>query len=652
MFTRCVSLLVITSCLICLAVGAASAQASLDLSGAQNTAFYGYYGQLGSRGFFGDYNVDASGGNFASLNGWVGNQTSPTGDIANQLVSGTNAGVSSFSLDVTPKYGNEWVILQARYNINAYGTSSAPGAVVPISPGQLVLWSIQVSTPIADIRFGKQIFRRGCSLQFSGNRTTEYLMLERTYCVPNILGCLVASGVLPRGVMNWFNPQLWPRYKTPPDETTGKMADNPEYWVCGGDTKTNKSIFQSRDDAQKDDAAFKDTAKPTPEETEREKYWPGEQDAYAWGHAGPGCLRIGLGFFAWDQPVTFPTAPFPFPTTLWNNNDLGANPVDNLIGAITYSSDDLEFGFGCLRSNYHQGPELQPGLATRISAPTFERYITEGWAYIKYNNGQFFFNTELDWFNRVYRFQRSLNGMFFGVPDNTDGSGSLFASRYWESWRYMAEAGAMFGPLVGRVFYGFMPGPDRRHGTLIDRQPFIQDNPQQAFGLFDPYSILLSYRFGSGVNAPGHISDASVYAVKLDYLLAANLMVEGSFLRAFRNSHGYAIGYIRPNIAPSGFGSVVYSEPPGSTFTNPAPSIPDRDLGWEAMAGVTWKLLEDWAVAARVSYWQPGKWFNYACIDKGVPNWNIPSGDNNWGVSPDRTIDPVVAFEITLGAKY
>ena len=290
----------------------------------------------------------------------------------------------------------------------------------------------------------------------------------------------------------------------------------------------------------------------------------------------------------------------------------------------------------------------------RSSAPTFERYVTEGWAYLKYNNGRYFFNTELDWFNRVYRFQRSLDGTFFGVPDNTDGRGSLFASKYWESWRYMAEAGRWFGAFSGRVFYCFMPGPDRRHGVYIDRQPFIQENPQQAFGLFDPYSVLLSYRFGSGVDAPGHISDASSFAVKLDYALAANLIVEGSFLYAFRNSHGYAMGFVRPNIdaGTGNFGKMVYAEPPGSTFANPAPSIPNSDLGWEAMAGFAWELMDGWPVAVRVSYWQPGKWFNYACIDKGVPNWDKPSADNGWGVRSDRVIDPVLAFEIQLGATF
>lgn len=672
MYSRCAQLLAIMFCLVCLTIatpasGKETGPLSLDLSGAENRWFYGYYGQVGSRGFFGDYDVDrgTTGGSFASLNGWFGNPTTVAGDLANALVSGTNVGISSVALAISPKYGHEWVKLKARYTINPYLTSSAPGAVAPISPGQLTYWTVQADTPLGNIRVGKQVFEKGFDLQFSSNRTTEYLMIERNYCVPNILGYLVASGLLPKRVMSWFNPHLWPRYQAGVKGVDGAKADggpvDPEYWLFGGDPDTGESRFEIRDKRQLADPDFKATSSETPEEIERKANWPTDDDPYAWGYIGPGSLQIGIGFFPWETPFVFPNPDSSLPilppatvTTLWNANDLGANQAANLIGHVVYTSGDLEFGVGCLRSTYHQGPELQPGLLARISAPTFERYVAEGWAYIKYNNGQFFFNTELDWFNRVYRFQRSLNGTFFGVPDNIDGSGSLFASRYWESWRYMAEFGAMFGPLVGRVFYCFMPGPDRRHGVYIDRQPFIQELAQQALGLFDPYSILLAYRFGAGVNAPGHISDASVFAVRFDHALAANLIFECSYLRAFRNSHGYAIGYVRPNITPAttAFGQVVYAEPPGSVPTNPAPSIPDRDLGWEIMGGMIWKLTEGWAISSRIAYWQPGKWFNFACVDKGVPNWDIPSAANNWGVRPDRAIDPIIAIELTLSASY
>src|SRR5208283_4313577 len=131
-------------------LGAATSPAKQgDLSGADIHWFYGYYGQLGSRGFFGDYNVDASSthGNFASLNAWVSNQTGP-GDMQAQLASGSSAGISAFSLDLKPQYGNEWVFLKARYTITPYVTSSLPGAVTTISPPNLATWQTRVNTPI------------------------------------------------------------------------------------------------------------------------------------------------------------------------------------------------------------------------------------------------------------------------------------------------------------------------------------------------------------------------------------------------------------------------------------------------------------------------------------------------------------------------
>ena len=235
--------LIVVFCMICFTAGTALAQVSLDLSGAKNMWFYGSYGQLGSRGFFGDYNVDASStGGFASLNGWVGNQT----DI-NALVSGSNAGYSSINLKITPRYGNDWARLEARYNINAYNTGSAPGSVNPLSPGQLTLWSAAVRTPLGTVRLGKQVFRHGFDLQFSDNRTTEYIMLDRTCPVPDILGLLVGAGILPRRAMSWFNPHLWPRYK-PTKYDKPYPFDNPNYTEPEDELyrhpEKNKSVFK------------------------------------------------------------------------------------------------------------------------------------------------------------------------------------------------------------------------------------------------------------------------------------------------------------------------------------------------------------------------------------------------------------------------
>jgi len=157
-------------------------------------------------------------------------------------------------------------------------------------------------------------------------------MLERDFCVPDILGCLVASGALPKRVMSWFNPEFWPRYKDQKTTVTtikggevsmeggattikggtatiGQQAkiNSPEYSFLGGVKETGESIFERRDRNQKGDTYFKEILTDSPEETNRKKCWPNDTDAYAWGHTGPGCLRIGFGFFLWETPSPFPS---------------------------------------------------------------------------------------------------------------------------------------------------------------------------------------------------------------------------------------------------------------------------------------------------------------------------------------------------------
>jgi hypothetical protein len=346
----------------------------------------------------------------------------------------------------------------------------------------------------------------------------------------------------------------------------------------------------------------------------------------------------------------------------WNRNDVNASRGSNVLTYMRYDCSDLVVGIGGLYTSFHSGPELAKGtVARRLFVPT-ETAITEGWVFLNYNNGAFFLNAEVDWYNRTDRYQRSLGGTFFGRTPNNDGSGSFFAPRFVESWRYMIKAGTQVGPTLVTLMYSYMPGPDRRHGILIDRQPFIQADDQAAVFFFQPFSSLMAYRYGAGVDSAGDMSDASVYGVRVDYALAANLILSGSFIHARRTSHGYGWGFIRPNLSlnPLIYGDVEYlsSDPlllPANPFGNPIPpSIPDNDLGWEAQAEVAWKLLEysdkTLNLSLRASYWQPERWFNYACVDRSVPGWNVPTSANNFGINPDRYIDPVVGFEISVGA--
>ena len=121
---------------------------------------------------------------------------------------------------------------------------------------------------------------------------------------------------------------------------------------------------------------------------------------------------------------------------------------------------------------------------------------------------------------------------------------------------------------------------------------------------------------------------------------------------AERTSNGYGWGCIAPNdpafngFANDGFVSINLNGAAGS------PNIPDKALGYEFSAGADWQLLEGWTISGTFAFWQPGKWFNYACIDRSVPNWNIPGAGNLFGVRPDRRIDSVIGGEVSTVFRF
>ncbi|MFH0824552.1 MAG: hypothetical protein V2B18_17500 [Pseudomonadota bacterium] len=598
--------------------GPVHAQIDFTIGQSTGTFFYGYYGQAGPRGFFGPYDVDASASqDFAPLNIWAGNRAPDMGELA----TGTNSAVASIGLTTNPSVGNQWVKVKGRYNITMYDLGTTQGSYVSMSPGQLSMWSMKLDTPLANIHWGKRELVHGCGLQFGQARTHEHLCIERGMAVPNVLARIVAAGLLPRAALSFFNPSAWGKYSRK-EEKKKEKEDEEE---AG---KGYYGEYVKEDEPKEDEGPYKNA-----------------DTFYAMGELAPGYLKLGYGVIPWRSG------------TSWNAQDLNSSPVSNWMAYLLYWSEDMVFGLGTLRSTDHLGPELQQTATLRNNTPTTETYISEGWAYAKYNNGRIFISTEVDWFNRVTRYQRSangvrlINGLYVNSYGDTSGR-SVFASDYNESWRYMVEAGTWLGPWGLRFAYSFMPGPDRRHGVLIDRQPFIQANAQTAADFFDPYSALASHFYGGGVNAPAHISDATVYAAKVDFQIAANLVAEATVMKAFRTSQGYGWGYIRPSLPSDNgaFGTVDYNV--RGTYDNPSPAIPDNDLGWELSAGAIWKLLEGWAIDGRFSYWQPGKWFNYACVDRSVPNWDTPGPGNNWGVNPDRRIDPVIAFELRFEGSY
>ncbi len=369
-----------------------------------------------------------------------------------------------------------------------------------------------------------------------------------------------------------------------------------------------------------------------------------------------GPLRMGVGFSPWllGQWRYF---------TLSDKN--GMRQVDVAAGII-YDAGSLTAGVGCRYWRTRVGPES--ATFQGVDDPVFPtgRYgvipedlaVTHGAIYFKFFDGRFFFNTETDWSYGISKRGRWLSSS----PGILPGGRSLFAPWYVEHTRHMVELGAVHGPAKVTLLWAWIPGPDRRHGIIIDRRPDVRFvSSYSNVTLFKPYSLLLSYTYGSGNNSftqdshHGYMTDANSFGARIDYAVAANLNLFVSFFHAERVSHGYPWGFVRPEYSDAGgqgrfTGRVEFFE--RDDFDNPAPTIPDSDLGHEVDWGIDWRLLEGYLLRTQFGTWQPGKWFSYACVDRSNPGWKRPGPANRWGINPSRTIDPVWGMEVRLEAEF
>ena len=121
----------------------------------------------------------------------------------------------------------------------------------------------------------------------------------------------------------------------------------------------------------------------------------------------------------------------------------------------------------------------------------------------------------------------------------------------------MVETGVFCGPAKVSFISAWTPGPDRRNSTLIGKQSaaFVWHPTFDLFlgnyDVFRPYSWLFTYNYGSGFNAynlslDGYLRDAWFLGSRVDYAVAANLNVYGTFAWMERTSNGYGWGAIAP----------------------------------------------------------------------------------------------------------
>ncbi len=364
-----------------------------------------------------------------------------------------------------------------------------------------------------------------------------------------------------------------------------------------------------------------------------------------------GPLRIGLSFYPSRRGSS---GDYYNPDFDKNNTRIWDATAPN----ITYRCGALDTGVIFVANNRHRGGEgIVDTPDNRQTLGYRDRYETYAGAYIKYYPSPIFFNAELTWFQQTNRNRRKDAG---GAP------AANIRDTYIEHWRWVTEISTLAGPMRVALLYAWFSGGDRRNGRQIDRNGILDSDSFSNTGLFRPYSYLQVYGYGLGhfVNTTtgnGYAEDASIYGARVDYSVAANLNLFGTFFWAERASRsGFGWGCIRPDIsADAPFVAGEYGGGVELGFgPNGAPSIPDSHLGWEVNAGFVWQLLEGFVVNATFAYWQPGNWYKFACIDKGVLNWANPPGalgstnPADWGINPDRTIDPIWGMELVLNGEF
>ena len=164
--------------------------------------------------------------------------------------------------------------------------------------------------------------------------------------------------------------------------------------------------------------------------------------------------------------------------------------------------------------------------------------------YLKYNNGRFFANAEYSWANiDTYK---TLNG---GPP--AANAIPPFPS-YSEYQHAFAEAGLMCGPAKTTFVWAWAPGQNLANTTPTGTQTTKSTPYPINYQATDPYNTLMFHTFGGGNNqfswlfgadGTGLMADAWALAARVDYAVASNLNVWGTYLWAERlERDGYLAG--------------------------------------------------------------------------------------------------------------
>ena len=386
-------------------------------------------------------------------------------------------------------------------------------------------------------------------------------------------------------------------------------------------------------------------------------------------------------------------------TVSWDTGIDNFNKVNfQQVAAIAYNAGCLNVGALFLYRADHYGPGssaggtvLVPGYVPTYGGSTgtfnhgvnfpdagdsilfapYNRTTTVGEIHAKYFNGRFFANVEYAYANAEHVFVAA--PPFAPMGHVTGG----YAPIMLESNHWFSEIGAVAGPAKVSLLYALASGPVQdllssqagqtaRFGGLPVKLYCPLGIQTQAM---EPYEFLMFNTYGGGNNGGwtgfdinfqsdehGKMSDAYCFAGRVDYAVASNLNVWGTYIWAHRlERNGTVCGQYR-DIGNGAAGGIAVTDAGGAPlFPNPfmmlyggtTPWVPDGYIGWEAGAGVDWKLLEGFNLKLRYAYWQPGDWFDYAYQALIGP---LAPGPGGSGILQGRS--PINAFEGKMVVEF
>jgi hypothetical protein len=362
-----------------------------------------------------------------------------------------------------------------------------------------------------------------------------------------------------------------------------------------------------------------------------------------------GPLAIGLSFY--------PGRRSNHGDTFTPVQDDGSNiRIYQFVWGANYSNGPLQCGFQVGHVNRWRPAERN---AATLPSSSRERTDLETDAFLKYNNGRFFFNAEID---RYWRKQ---------LQYPTLATKALPPQIYndVEALVYGVETGAYCGPAKLSFLFVNATDADRRAvsgGTDVFKAGNfynISGEYGNTYTVCRPYSYLMAYHYGGAVvdgydfvsgigTLRGRWTAGTLYGARLDYAVASNLNLFFTAAKGVQWNKSYGWGYIGLNNANA---TINYATRRASNANGAlrSPAIPDDDLGWEFGTGFDWKLLEGFLLKFQYSYWQPGDWFKFACISRTNPLWKTPTADTvSWGTNPDRGIDAIYGLNVMVEGQF